>query len=69
VFASIGSGQYQLLSQILIKCHIAPEVAYTAISFALSYETTEEEIEAAVCVIIDCVKQLKKMTLLGDALC
>ena len=68
VFASIGSGQYQLLSQILIKCHIASEVAYTAISFSLSYETTEEQIEAAVCVIVDCVRQLKKMTLLGDIL-
>ncbi|MGL4540683.1 MAG: cysteine desulfurase family protein [Candidatus Rhabdochlamydia sp.] len=69
VFASIGAGQYQLLSQVLIKCHIAPEIAYTAISFSLSYETTEEEIKAAVCVIVDCVKQLKKMTFLKEALC
>jgi cysteine desulfurase len=68
VFASIGSGRYQLLSQILIKCHIAPELAYTAINFSLSYETTEEQIEAAVCIIVDCVRQLKKMTLLGDDL-
>lgn len=69
VFACIGSGQYQLLSQILIKCHVPPEIAYTAISFSLSYETTEEEIEEAICVIVDSVKQLKKMTLLGDGLC
>lgn len=68
VFACIGSGQYQWLSQILIKCHVVPELAYTAISFSLSYETTEEQIQAAVCIIVDCVRQLKKMTLLGGIL-
>jgi cysteine desulfurase len=68
VFASIGSGQYQLLSQILIKCHIVPELAYTAINFSLSYETTEEQVQEAVCIIVDCVRQLKKMTFLGDVL-
>lgn len=67
VFASIGGGQYQLLSQILIKCHIAPELAHSAISFSLSYETTEEQIEAAICIIVDCVKQLKKMTCFGGS--
>jgi cysteine desulfurase len=69
VFASIGGGQHQLLSQILIKCHIAPELAYAAISFSLSYETTEEQIERAVGIIVDSVQQLRKMTLLGDTLC
>lgn len=69
VFASIGGGQHQMLSQILIKCHISPEIAHSAISFSLSYETTEEQIEAAICIIVDCVKQLKKMTVVGDILC
>ena len=69
VFASIGGGQHQILFQTLINCHIAPEVAHSAMSFSFSYETTEEQIEAAVCIIVDSVKQLKKMTIVGNPLC
>ena len=54
-------------SSTLFSIRILPFQIF-AISFSLSYETTEEQIEAAICIIVDCVRQLKKMTLLGDVL-
>jgi len=60
VFASIGGGGYQQIGLILAASGVPEAAAHSALSFSLSRETTEEEIDAAVKIIIEAVNQLKK---------
>ena len=60
VYASMGGGQAQKLFHVLTACHIDETLARCALSFSLSYETTEEEIAYAVQMIIECAIKLKK---------
>jgi len=62
IYASFGGKNSQHLSYILKTCGIAPELALSALSFALSWETTEEEIERAVEMIADSVRQIKRIS-------
>ncbi len=59
VYASIGGGMYPTLSTVLKGCRLDPILADSALSFSLSYETTEEEILLATQKIIAAVKKLK----------
>ncbi len=59
VYASMGGGFSQRLSHLLKNCGIADYLASCALSFSLSYDTTEEEIDHAAQVIISSVKKLK----------
>lgn len=60
VFACIGGGNFQQLSQILTFSEVPETLAQTAISFSLSRETTEIEIELAIEKITTTAKHLRK---------
>jgi cysteine desulfurase len=62
VFASFGGGHCQKLSHILVACGIDETLAQCALSFSLSFETTEEEIDYAIKVIVECAIQLQKLS-------
>jgi len=62
VYASIGGGTFQQIGYILKACAIPEMIGNTAISFSLSRETTDEDIDRAVDIIADCVKQLRKVS-------
>lgn len=47
IFASIGGGSQQQLTYYLHHCHVEPRLAQSALSFSLSRETTEEQVERA----------------------
>lgn len=60
VYATLGH-----LSQLLRSCGIEESLANSALSFSLSYETREEEIDYAIETIVSAVKKLRT---LGSAL-
>jgi cysteine desulfurase len=60
VYASIGGGTYQQIGLVLSAAGIDYPLANSAVSFGLSRETTEEEIDRAVEIIADCVKSLRR---------
>lgn len=62
IYASIGGGTYQQIGLVLAASGVDDVLAHTAISFSLSRETTEDEIDRAIEVIADCVKHLKKIS-------
>lgn len=59
VYASIGGGVSQTIAHILKACHFPEEIAFSSLSFSLSYTTTEEEIDRALEVIVSSVKKLR----------
>lgn len=62
VYASLGGGHAQRLSHLLAASGIDPFLSQCALSFTLSFETSQEEIEYAALIIIQCVKQLNRCT-------
>jgi cysteine desulfurase len=62
VYASIGGGTYQQLGLILAASNVDSVLAHTAISFSLSKETTEDQIDRAIEIIIDSVQRLRKIS-------
>lgn len=60
LFASIGGGSFQQIGLILNASGIDPVLSHTALSFSLSRETTEEEIDRAITIIADVAKRLRK---------
>lgn len=61
LYANIGGGNFQQIGAILLSCGIAEDLAQTAISFTLSRETTEEEIDLAIETIVQTTKKLRKL--------
>lgn len=62
VFASIGGGCFQQIGLILTASGITEKLAHTAISFSLSRETTEEEVDRASEIICESAKRLRKLS-------
>ncbi len=62
VYATHGGGVNQQLAQILEACGIEERLAQCALSFSLSYETTEEDIEYAVRALVESVSQLQTLS-------
>jgi cysteine desulfurase len=62
VYASLGSGRFQKLSHVLIASGIEKQLAQCALSFSLSFETKEEEIDDAIKTIAQCVEKLKPLS-------
>jgi cysteine desulfurase len=60
VFASFGGGMNQHLSSVLRTCGISADLALCSLSFALSHETTEEEIDRTLSILIETVQELRK---------
>ena len=62
VYASIGGGNYQQIGLVLEASGVDAALAHSAVSFALSRETTEDEIDRAVDIIAEAVERLRKMS-------
>jgi cysteine desulfurase len=62
VYASIGGGACQQIGLILAACGIEETLAHSAVSFSLSRETTEDEIDRAIEIIVECVKNLRAIS-------
>jgi cysteine desulfurase len=60
LFASIGGGNFQQIGYVLTGCGHPENVAATAVSFNLSRETTEDEIDRAVDIIAETYFKLRK---------
>jgi len=62
VLASIGGGSYQQIGLLLEAAGVERGLAGSAVSFSLSRETTEEEVERAAGVIVEAAKELQKVS-------
>ncbi|MBI2811917.1 MAG: aminotransferase class V-fold PLP-dependent enzyme [Candidatus Melainabacteria bacterium] len=62
VFATLGGGRMQKLSHILVASGIDETLAQCALSFTLSFETTEEEIDYAIQAIVEAARQLQALS-------
>lgn len=62
VYASIGGGNYQQIGLVLEASGVDAALAHSAVSFALSRETTEDEVDRAVDIIAEAVERLRKMS-------
>ena len=62
VCPSIGGGNFQQLALLLSSSGIDPKSSHQAISFSLSRDTTEEEIDRAASIIIESAQALKKLS-------
>ncbi len=60
VMASIGGGSFQQIGLILASTGVEETLAHSAVSFSLSRETKEEEIEKSVQVIAECYRNLRE---------
>lgn len=62
VFASIGGGSFQQIGLILKASGVEETIAQTAVSFSLSRETHEDDIERAIAIIVETAQQMKKLS-------
>lgn len=62
IYASVGGGHSQRLYHILTASGVEELLAHCAVSFSLSFETKEEEIDYAIKTVVDCVKQLRSLS-------
>jgi cysteine desulfurase len=62
IYASIGGGSSQQIGLVLMASGIPEALANSSLSFALSRETTEDEIDRAIEIIADCVKRMRKVS-------
>jgi cysteine desulfurase len=62
VYASLGHLSSHKLSELLISCGMDQKLARCALSFSLSFDTTEEEINYAIDTIVASAKKLKKLS-------
>lgn len=60
VCASMGGGSFQQIGLVLKACGIEDTLAHSAIHLALSRETTEDDIEYAAALIVECAKRLMR---------
>lgn len=62
IHASLGGGHCQKLSHLLLASGVSQALTLSALSFSLSLETKEKEIDDAVCIIADSVQKLKRLS-------
>jgi cysteine desulfurase len=62
VYANIGGGSFQQIGLVLKASGIEETLANTAINFSLSRETTEDEIDRAVDIVVESAKKLRKIS-------
>lgn len=62
ICASIGGGSFQRIDLVLQGAGVDSTLAQGAVSFSLSRETTEDEIERAIPLIIESVKELRRIS-------
>lgn len=61
VFACMGGGPFQQMERVLAASKVDPKLARTALSFSLSKDTQEHEIERAISIIGEATKRLGKL--------
>jgi cysteine desulfurase len=64
IYASLGGGKFQPLALVLKASGLDEKIGSSALSFCLSYDMTEEDIDRAVEIITECAKQLQAVA--GD---
>lgn len=62
VYASIGGGSFQQIGLVLAACGVQDRLAKTALSFSLSRETTEDEVDRAIAIIGETARRLAKVS-------
>jgi cysteine desulfurase len=62
IFASLGGGQFQKLSSQLKCSGVADELCHSAVSFAISHETTEDDLAEALDIIVSTVRKLSTLS-------
>lgn len=62
VYASIGGGNFQQIALLLKATGVEETLAQTALSFSLSRETNEQEIELAIAIIAEEVASLRNLS-------
>lgn len=62
LFASMGGGQFQSIDRILEACSVDHATAQCALTFSLSKDTTDADIDRAVEIIADTAKRLKRLS-------
>lgn len=60
VMGCIGGGSLQQIGLVLMAAGVEETLAHSSVSFSLSRETTESDIDRSVQIIVDSVKQLRK---------
>ena len=63
LYASMGGGNHQQIGLVLMACGVEETKANSALSFAFSKDTTEDEIAKAVFIIKESVSSLRKMSM------
>lgn len=59
VYATKGGDRFQPLFDVLVASGIPPLIARSALSFSFSLETSEEEIETAIQMLVELVKKMR----------
>lgn len=62
VYASLGGGHSQKLSHILVASGVDETLAQCALSFSLSFDTREEEIDFAIKTIVESANKLRSLS-------
>jgi len=62
VYASIGGGGFQQIGLILQSCGFEEKIAQSAVSFSLSRETSPEEIDSAIEIIVNEANRLGRLS-------
>ncbi len=62
VFASMGGNPFQPLEKVLESCGVDPMLAKTSLSFSISRDTQEHELERASEIIGETLKRLRKLS-------
>ncbi len=60
VYATCGGGKFPSLSRVLGASGVSEEISHSALSFSLSYDMEEEDVDRAIKIIVECFKQLKE---------
>lgn len=59
VFACMGGGSFQQIALVLTAAGISEKIAHTALSFSLSRETNDDEVERATEIIVETANKLR----------
>ncbi len=62
LYASIGGGSFQQISIVLKAVGVAEHLAHCSVAFSLSRQTTEEEIDRAIAIIVESAKKLRNIS-------
>lgn len=61
VMACIGGGSFQQLALVMEACKVPSSLAHSCVSFSLSRETSDEDIDKAVEAIVEAYNQIKRV--------